>query len=281
MKVDRVCNNNIVQVVGEDGTEYVVMGRGLGFQKKTGDEIDTSLIEKTYVLKNEETLRNLQQVSRNISQEENDIFLNTLLIVERELDTNFEPTFFISLADHLHFAIERHRAGYPLQNPLAWEVRKFYREEYEVGKKIITYINENLSIELDEEEAASVALHIVNAQKDGGQTTKQQALTKLIREILDLVRLHFLIEFDEDSLTYSRFVTHVRYFGQRVLHGKVEGKNDDFLYGQLQNNYPEAFACTQKIANHVESSYEFGMSKDEQVYLTIHIQRVVETVKGK
>lgn len=281
MKIDRVCNNNIVQVTAEDGVEYVVMGKGLGFQKKTGDEIDTNLIEKTYVLENAETMRNLQQISRDIPQEESDLYLKILLAVEKELNKNFEPSFFISLVDHLHYAIERHRAGYPLQNPLAWEVRKFYSEEYTIGRKIIAYLNDNLSIKLDDEEAASVALHIVNAQKDSGQVTKQKSLTKLVREILDLVRLHFAIEFDEESLTYSRFVTHVRYFGQRVLQGKVEGKNDEFLYEQIQKNYPEAFVCTQKIANHVESDYEFGMSRDEQVYLTIHIQRVVETVRNK
>ncbi|MBF0848317.1 PRD domain-containing protein, partial [Streptococcus danieliae] len=76
-------------------------------------------------------------------------------------------------------------------------------------------------------------------------------------------------------------VTHVRYFGQRVLQGKVEGKNDEFLYEQIQKNYPEAFLCTQKIVSYVQTSYEYEMGRDEQVYLTIHIQRVVETVRNR
>lgn len=50
MKVDRIYNNNVIQVQSEQGQEIIVMGRGIGFQKKVGDAIDTSLIEKTFVL---------------------------------------------------------------------------------------------------------------------------------------------------------------------------------------------------------------------------------------
>lgn len=54
----------------------------------------------------------------------------------------------------------------------------------------------------------------------------------------------------------------------------VQGKNDAFLYEQVKENYPHAFACTEKIKSYVESAYDFAMSRDEQVYLTIHIQRL-------
>ena len=44
---------------------------------------------------------------------------------EAVLQTKFDPSFFIALADHLHYAIERSREEISLQNPLAWEVRNF------------------------------------------------------------------------------------------------------------------------------------------------------------
>ena len=47
-------------------------------------------------------------------------------------------------------------------------------------------------------------------------------------------------------------------------------KNDSFLYEQVKLNYPEAFSCSEKIKNYIESSH----SRDEQVYITIHIQRL-------
>jgi len=276
MKIDKVCNNNIVQVLGDDGKEYIVMGRGLGFQKKSGDVIDLEKVEKTYILENPETSKELQQLTRDLPQAESDAFLAILLNVEEELGQSFDSSFFIALTDHLHYAIERYHEGLPLQNPLSWEIRKFYQTEYKLGQKIVAYLNQTFAIHLNDEEAASIALHLVNAQKDSGFITKHQSLTRLVANILDLVRLHFGIDFDEDSLNYHRFVTHVRYFGQRVLQGNVQGQNDAFLYEQVQANYPQAFACTQKIAAYVDSTHHFIMSKDEQVYLTIHIQRVTE-----
>lgn len=278
MKVDKVCNNNIVQVIGDEGQEYIVMGRGLGFQKKPGDLIDPDKIERTYILENSGTSQELQQLTSNLPQEESDAFLEVLLAVEKELDQSFDPSFFIALTDHLHYAIERYHEGLPLQNPLSWEVRKFYQTEYKIGQKIIAYLNNKFQIELSDEDAASVALHLVNAQKDNGTITGHQYLTLLVVSVLDLVRLHFGIEFNENSLNYHRFVTHVRYFGQRVLQGQVQGKNDAFLYEQVQANYPSAFECSQKIAAYVDKEHNFIMSKDEQVYLTIHIQRVIEHV---
>ena len=79
---------------------------------------------------------------------------------------------------------------------------------------------------------------------------------------------------DEDSVSYNRFVTHIQYFAQRVINGVVQGTNDSFLYEQVKLNYPEAFSCSEKIKNFIETSYDFTMSNDEQVYITIHIQRL-------
>ena len=93
-------------------------------------------------------------------------------------------------------------------------------------------------------------------------------------DILGIVRLFYSVVSDEDSVSYNRFVTHIQYFAQRVVNGVVQGKNDSFLYEQVKLNYPEAFFCSEKIKNYIESSHNFPMSRDEQVYITIHIQRL-------
>lgn len=46
-------------------------------------------------------------------------------------------------------------------------------------------------------------------------------------------------------------------------------------------NYPDSFACTTKIRQHIAEVYHFEMSKDEQVYLTIHIQRLKRVRKNQ
>ena len=277
MQIEKILNNNVVQAMDND-VEYIVMGKGLGFQKKVGETVDKEKIEKTFVLENPETEAEWTRVYVDLSDGEMQVFLNIITFAEAVLQTKFEPSFFIALADHLHYAIERSREGISLQNPLAWEIRKFYPREYEIGKQALRLIANNLEVELADDESASVALHFFNAQKDTGLREKDRQLTQIVVGISEIVRLHFGCDLEEESFSYNRFITHLRYLAQRIVSGVSGGKNDAFLYEQVKVNYPESFICTQKIVTYIKSSYAFELSLDEQVYLTIHIQRLRDNI---
>lgn len=276
MRIDKVYNNNVVQVLDDKGQEVIVMGRGLGFQKKVGDVINPDLVERTFVPQETSLGQEWHQIYGKLSDQELSVVMALINRAEEALGEAFELSFYIALADHLHYAIERTQQGLSLKNPLAWEVRKFYPKEYQLGLEALEVVAAGLGVVLDQDEAASLALHFVNAQKDSGLVTKNVQISQLVTGILDITRLHFgLDKLGEDSsLTYSRFVTHVQYFAQRVVNGLVQGVNDAFLYQQVRENYPDAYACTQKIKAYVEDAHDFEMSQDEVVYLTIHIQRL-------
>lgn len=276
MKIEKVFNNNVVQILGINNEEIIVMGKGLGFQKKPGDEVNQDLIEKRFILQNTDTdmVGELSRVYVDLDSEEIDLVLEIIHQGQEKLGQTFDISLYIALADHLHYTIQRTREGLTLQNPLAWEVRKFYPEEFQLGKDTIELVKEKMTLQLADDEAASIALHFINAQKDGGLLEKNRLISKIVSDILEIVRLHFGEVRDEESISYNRFITHIQYFAQRVANGLVQGKNDAFLYEQVKENYPHAFACTEKIKSYVESAYNFAMSRDEQVYLTIHIQRL-------
>lgn len=276
MKIEKVFNNNVVQILGINNEEIIVMGKGLGFQKKPGDEVNQDLIEKRFILQNTDTdmVGELSRVYVDLDSEEIDLVLEIIHQGQEKLGQTFDISLYIALVDHLHYTIQRTREGLTLQNPLAWEVRKFYPEEFQLGKDTIELVKEKMTLQLADDEAASIALHFINAQKDGGLLEKNRLISKIVSDILEIVRLHFGEVRDEESISYNRFITHVQYFAQRVANGLVQGKNDAFLYEQVKENYPHAFACTEKIKSYVESAYNFAMSRDEQVYLTIHIQRL-------
>ncbi|EMC04822.1 BglG family transcription antiterminator LicT [Streptococcus mutans] len=276
MKIEKVFNNNVVQILGINNEEIIVMGKGLGFQKKPGDEVNQDLIEKRFILQNTDTdmVGELSRVYVDLDSEEIDLVLEIIHQGQEKLGQTFDISLYIALADHLHYTIQRTREGLTLQNPLAWEVRKFYPEEFQLGKDTIELVKEKMTLQLADDEAASIALHFINAQKDGGLLEKNRLISKIVSYILEIVRLHFGEVRDEESISYNRFITHVQYFAQRVANGLVQGKNDAFLYERVKENYPHAFACTEKIKSYVESAYNFAMSRDEQVYLTIHIQRL-------
>lgn len=109
----------------DNDVEYIVMGKGLGFQKKIGETVNKENIEKTFVLENPETVAKWTRVYVDLPDGEMQVFLNIITFAEAVLQTKFDPSFFIALGDHLHYAIERSREEISLQNPLAWEVRNF------------------------------------------------------------------------------------------------------------------------------------------------------------
>lgn len=77
MRIDKVYNNNLVLAKGE-GEEIIVVGRGLGFQKKSGDEIDTSLVEKTFVMQDSSTTHELMRVYIDLSPVEIEVVLDII-----------------------------------------------------------------------------------------------------------------------------------------------------------------------------------------------------------
>ncbi len=50
MKVVKVINNNVVSSVDDHECELIILGRGVGFQKSSGDEIEEDRIEKVFHL---------------------------------------------------------------------------------------------------------------------------------------------------------------------------------------------------------------------------------------
>lgn len=274
MIIDKVFNNNVVQVRNDKGEEEIIMGRGLGFQKKPEDLVDDSLVEKRFTLQDSSLINDLTSVYQNLSLKEIETVTAIIEHGQEVLDTVYDMALYISLADHLHYTFERLENGLIINNPLSWEIRKFFPKEFQVARDGIAIVKEMMDIDLPEDEVASLALHFINAQKDVGAIESGQQIAKIVTNILDIVRFHYGKISEADMVSYNRFVTHIQYFAQRVINGLVQGANDSFLFEQMKLNYPQAFTCTEKIKSFVETSYDFPMSKDEQVYLTIHIQRL-------
>ena len=89
-------NNNVVQAMDND-VEYIVMGKGLGFQKKIGETVNKEKIEKTFVLENPETVAKWTRVYVDLPDGEMQVFLNIITFAEAVLQTKFDPSFLLLL----------------------------------------------------------------------------------------------------------------------------------------------------------------------------------------
>lgn len=280
MKIKKVLNNNAVTVINERNQEIVVMGLGLAFKKKAGDELEEEKVERIFTLENREVSEKLKSLISEIPIRYVEVCEEIINYTEEKLDKKLNENIYLTLADHISFAISRYKQGLNIKNPMAWEVKRFYKQEYDIGLKALDIIKEKLQVALPQDEAASIALHIVNAQLNEDMPSTVN-ITNIIQEILNIIKYHFKIDFDEESLSYHRLITHLKFFAQRILNNKLSKSDDEELYLMVKKKYEEPYKCSQKIKMYIEKNFNFDLTYEEMTYLIIHIQRVTSRESDK
>ena len=99
-------------------------------------------------------------------------------------------------------------------------------------------------------------------------------MTQVMQEILDLVEQQLQINYIPDSLSYQRFITHLKFFALRMHARKTESGEDDTLCNTIKSNYATAWRCAKKIEDFLRINYHYDLERDELVYLTLHIERI-------
>ncbi|WP_132747774.1 BglG family transcription antiterminator LicT [Scopulibacillus darangshiensis] len=280
MKIKKIFNNNVALTEDLNQTEMVVMGKGLSFQKKVGDEIDTEKIEKTFITPSESFADKLSELFDDIPYDIMALSKDIIDMANRELHTELNDSLYLSLSDHIHFAVTRSKNGLPIKNALMWEVQKFYKAEHRVARKALDMIKVRTGVSLPEDEAASIALHLFNARQDSSGMEETMAMTNIVSSVTSIVKYHYGIAFEEESMNYSRFITHLRYFAYRMLRGELNNDHNDALYKQVKMQYPKAYDCAKKVQAYLNNQYNVEMTKDELAYFMIHIHRVSSREKS-
>ncbi len=276
MNIQKVINNNVISAYDEKNQEVVIMGRGIGFKAHPGDKIDETKVEKVFRIENETLSRQFQELLENIPLEHMQLTSDIISYAKKSLNVQLNQNIYITLTDHINFAIQRQAQGIQLQNALLWEIRKFYNQEYLLGKYAVDLLNQKLGTKFSEDEAGFIALHFVNAEYN---TTIRDtfAMTNMIQGILDLVKTEMQIEFNEDSLHYERFVTHLKFLAQRLYRHEMLKDEEVELAQMLENKYPKEYECSKKIASYIKQEYGWEISGEEVMFLSIHIRRVCMT----
>lgn len=273
--ISKVINNNVVSAYDDEQDELVIMGRGIAFQKKSGDPIDEERIEKVFSIQNKDISEKFKTLLYDIPIEYMQVCEAIIDHARTTLNKNLNDSIYVTLTDHITFAIERHQKGMDIKNALLWEIKRLYKEEFMCGVEAIRIIQDKLNIHLPEDEAGFIAMHIVNAELNEEMPNVIQ-ITKLIQDILNIVKYHFQIDLDEESLNYFRFVTHLKFFGQRLFNETQMENQNEFLYEVVKEKNTAAFQCAEKINDYVQKEYNRSLIEDEMLYLTLHIDRVVK-----
>lgn len=275
MIISKVINNNVVSAYDGEQHELVIMGRGIAFQKKSGDQIDEERIEKVFSIQNKDISEKFKTLLYDIPIEYMQVCEAIIDHARTTLNKNLNDSIYVTLTDHITFAIERHQKEMDIKNALLWEIKRLYKNEFMCGVEAINIIQDKLNIHLPEDEAGFIAMHFVNAELNEEMPNVIQ-ITKLIQDILNIVKYHFQIDLDEESLNFFRFVTHLKFFGQRLFNETQMENQNEFLYEVVKEKNTVAFQCAEKINDYVQREYNRSLIEDEMLYLTLHIDRVIK-----
>ncbi len=277
MILKKVFNNNAVLAEDDTHLECVILGKGIAFQKKPGSLIDEADIDKIFVLKSNETMDMFFRLMEEVPVNRLELTIKIVEQAQKDLNTKFDDIVYIALADHLNYALNRYKEGVNLGNAMLWEIKKFYSEEYKAAQNSLKIIQYYEGVELNEDEAGFIALHFVNSQLESEGRNQALQMMQVLQEMLDMVEVEFNIRLNRESISYGRFLTHLKFLIKRILtHDLYTGQEEDILYHQVVNKYKDAFSCSERLCKFLENKYDTAISLEEIIYLTLHLQRAIK-----
>lgn len=276
MKVVKVINNNNLCVLDDNGREQIVSGKGIGFGKKYGDMVEVSQIQKTYLITDSELQKKMISMLKEIPSEYM-FFTNDMVEhIKKVYPSKLNKSLLVTLSDHIAFAIERKKSGIEFTNPLIDSIREAYPEELSLGEYCVEQIRERLDIAMSKDEAGFIAMHIINARLDIKMSDVYE-ITKMINGCIEIAEYYYQEKFQKDSVSYERFLTHLKYLAQRLFQNKPLPQNlsDDVTFvAMIKKTCNKHYKCAMCIQEYILKTYKKDINDDELITLAIHLKKV-------
>lgn len=275
MKIRKKLNNNVVIAVNKMNVEFVLVGKGIAYGKTVHSEIETAEAEKVFKIRGKGIAEKLSKLIEDIPLEHVKVCDEIINFAKRELNEDLNEKIYLTLIDHLSFAIERHNAGIDISSLLKFEIKKIAPEEFRVALAALDIVEKRLHIRLPDDEAVYIAFHILDSR------TKEDPFTiksiEFVANIMQTIRSEYEINCDEDYQPYNRFIIHLQYLARRIFQpDKVLKIEDDlFLYKKLKEELPEAHRCVCLIEQKIREDYSFQLNENEKSYLMVHLYHLI------
>ncbi|HEY4537946.1 MAG TPA: PRD domain-containing protein [Erysipelothrix sp.] len=276
-RVKKVLNNNVVQAT-HNFQEYIIVGLGIGFNAKPLQKIPSNKIEKVFELKREDYYKSSQLIEE-IPQ---DVFMDLYRIIDEESkkeDMNLASHAFLTLVDHIHFAIQRYKAGQEIRNMLIYDLKILYPDEFRLAEKIYYRINQVFNIDLPFDETGFLTVHIVNGHNTE-INNKSTLVVDAVYDMLNIIRDRYLIPLKPEELATQRIMIHLKMLVHRVVSLEQLDFDEVVLYNVIEE-FQSAYSTAQEIQKYIEHRFDAKLNSQELVYLTIHIHRLEQMANQK
>lgn len=270
MKLLRKINNNAAVAQDKRGREMVVLGKGVGFHTMPYELTDLSVVYRTFYDVDPQYYEMVSSLPEETLLAGADIVEQAEILLNIELNPNLPFT----MADHIAFAIQREKQGIQLATPLSYDVKHLYPREYELGLRALETIRLRTGSSLPRAEAVSIALHFVNAELEGSDLSSTLTAVEVLDDVTSVVEQELGVTLDRESYNYARFAMHIQFLVRRLSTGTAMEQGSGGMLTELASEYPEIYLCACKVAKAIEDKHGWHCSRDEVLYLMLHIYRV-------
>ncbi|MFZ0369478.1 MAG: PRD domain-containing protein [Halobacillus sp.] len=270
--IKKILNNNVIIAEHPSYEEVVLIGKGIGFNRKKEDSVSFSKADKTFLLSNEKEKQQYVDLIPHIDEELIDFTNDILFHIEKRMGEELNQHIHVALTDHLAFAINRAKKNMQFSNPFLQEIESLYPKEYQIAMEVVTMIYDKLGIQFPEGEIGFIALHIHSAVTD--KTLREiNRHNQLINQLVQLVEDTMKVTIDRKSIDYHRLVQHLHRAIDRVHQGESVGE-EIRLTNMLKEEYPVCYNLAWKLIKVMQKWLKKPVDESEAIYLTIHLQRL-------
>ena len=275
MQIKKIYNNNIAMVKNEAGDEVILVGKGIVFGLKKGDEIQAEKAEKKFELKGEAK----HKFEKMIQDTPIDYILVSEEIIAyfKEHSTKaLNDGIYVTLTDHIANTIERIRMGIDFDMTMLLNVKSLYRENisslYMQSKCCCAF-----HLHIDDNEANFITLHIVNAELTSNMM-EIYTITSILESINTIVLQSFQVDV-QDNYDFDRFLIHCRFFVQRIVNAEAgvhQSTANQAIFQMMKEQSVQQYACVNQIAEMLEKKYAYSVNDEEKLYLLIHLNKLTK-----
>ncbi len=265
-KVLKILTHNIL--LGENqGKEYMLIGKGIGFQKKPGMLVNEEQTSNYYIIQDAKKISDYEKVVLNTPEQTLLATEKAILYAEEKLKVKFDESIHLSLLDHINFAIYRLEHQLQVGSFLTEEYYLMYTDLYELAVEMVKMINQMIGVSLPSSEVGAIILHL-HAAINQEKVSQTAANAQIIEHSLDFIQERLGVEFTGNQLAKARLITHLKFALKR---SKDQKNLENPLAEVIKEKYPALYQVAKELANMIASTFSIAFSESEISYIALHL----------
>jgi len=273
--VKKTFNNNAVLVsLGQN--EYILIGKGIGFNKKKGSILmESNLIENVFIQVDETNKNQYEYLLETTDEKIVKIVEDIVSMAEKELGETLHVNIHFGLIDHINFALSRIREGIEIVNPFLLETRMLYKKEFAIAEKAVEILKEQMNIEIPESEIGFITFHI-HGGRMGGKKSDSLSYVKAISQVVPYIEDKLGLTLEENSFDSVRLVSHLRGLIERCVKNETI---ENLLLDKIKKDFPFEYKISENIGLLLKKNIGIVVPENEIGYIALHLYKLNHSKK--